>query len=502
VSFLAGASRSETLREIGLRVTLALFPCAVLALHLRPVLGVRPGLWLVPLVMGFGNAFLVVSVGRQLLRGRRFLVFWALYGLIWAGVAWHGTHFHRAPRPAALFMNLGEISEVPWPGWEEVPWVIVLVALGLGWLARRPVPIGRETRLATAGAVGLCALLQGYAVLHYQTRDMVRFSQYRDLVRTHGLEAAVILDGLQTFRLGRGASALAVLRRDKQDNPATSLPVDPVRVDRMVVVQVESLDREALTPAIAPALTAVWQTTTRGLVVSQRSSVSGSSSADFQLLTGLRPLSGIPVYRLAWDGSPETFPGRASARGFRFHAYHGNDPNFWNRGPFLAAIGVDFQTSESIPETEHSRWGRTDGDLLRYVAGRVHEQRAVHFVITLSTHPPFDLVRPPGPMDDVRMKERYLASMRYADDALGKFVGDLPRDGNTLLVLYGDHPSGVFEPPGSEEPPVPMMLGVLTPDGRVTPLTRAGRPVQDLPGTYELPGLHQFLLSCLDASAR
>jgi len=483
-------------------VTLALFPCAVLALHLRPVLGARPGLWLVPLVMGFGNAFLVVSVARQLLRGRRFLVFWALYALTWTVVAWHGTHFHRPPRPTALFMNLGEISEVPLPGWEAVPWAIVLVAVGLGWPARRRVPIGRETRLATAGAVGLCALLQGYAVLHYQTRDMVRFSQYRDLVRTHGLEAAAILDGLQTFRLGRGGSALAVLRRDAQDNPATALPLDPVGVDRMVVVQVESLDREALIPAIAPALTAVWQTSTRGMVISQRSSVSGSSSADFQLLTGLRPLSGIPVYRLAWDGSGDTFPGRARARGFRFHAYHGNDPNFWNRGPFYAAIGGDLQTSESIPETEHSRWGRADGDVLRYVARRLTERRAVHFVITLSTHPPFDLVQPQGPMDHVRTKERYLASMRYADDALGKFVRDLPRDGTTLLVLYGDHPSGVFEAAGAEEPPVPMMLGVLTPGGTIAPLTRGGRPVEDLPGTYELPGLHQFLLSCLDASAR
>lgn len=483
-------------------MTLALFPCAVLAVHLRPVLGASPGLWLVPLVMTIGGAFLVVSVARQMLRGRRFLVFWALYAVIWTAVAWHGTHFHRAPRPAALFMNLEEISQVPLPGWEEVPWAIVLVALGLGWLARRRASPGRETRLATAAAVAFYALLQVYAALHYQSRDMVRFSQYRDLVRTHGLEAAVVLDGLQTVRLGHGASALAVLRRDAQDNPATPLPLDPVRVDRMVVVQVESLDREALSPAIAPALTAVWQTTTRGLVVSQRSSVSGSSSADFQTLTGLRPLSGIPVYRLAWDGSAETLPGRARARGFRFHAYHGNDPNFWNRGPFLAAIGADFQTSESIPETEHSRWGRTDGDVLRYVAPRVHERPAVHFVITLSTHTPFDLVRPPGPNDDVRMKERYLASMRYADGALGKFLGDLPRDGSTLLVLYGDHPSGVFEAPGSEEPPVPMMLGVLTPEGKISPLTRGGSPVQDLPGTYELPGLHRFLLSCLDASAR
>jgi len=492
-------------RELAIRAALALLPCAVLVLHLRSVLhqvfGRGPVFWLVPLAMAFGNALLVVSLARQALRGRRFLVFWALYGLAWTAVAWHGTHFHRAPRPAALFMNLGEISKVPLPGWEAVPWLIVILALGLGWLARRPSPSGRELRLATAGAVALCAVLQGYAFLRYQTWDMMRFSQYRDLVRTHGLEGAVILDAVYTLHVGRGASALADLRQEARDNPPTPLPLDPVRADRVVVVQVESLDREALTADVAPALAGMWQTATRGLITSHRSSVSGSSSADFQLLTGLRPLSGIPAYRLAWDGAGETLPGRASACGFRFHAYHGNDPNFWNRGPFFAAIGADFQTGESMPESEYSRWGRADGDLFRYVAGRIrHDERAVHFLITLSTHAPFDLVLPPGPMDDVRMKERYLASMRYTDGVLGKFIRGLPRDGTTLVAMYGDHSSGVFDGTGSEESPVPMILGILTPEGTLAPLSRAGRPVQELQGTYEIPGLHRFLLSCLDAS--
>ena len=499
---LVGAPRSAWRREIGLRGLLALLPCAVLVVCLRQVLGAFPTGWLVPLAMTFGSALMVVSVAREALGRRGFLVFWAIYGLAWTGVAWHGMHFHRAPRPSALFMNLEEISSVPLPGWNEVPWTILIAVLGLGLLARRPSPRGRDTRLATLGAVGLCVVLQAYAFLRYQTRDMLRFSEYRDLVRTHGLEGAVTLDALDILRSTRSGSMLAELRRDAAENPARALPLDPVPVNRMVLVQVESLDREALTTETAPALTAIWQSATRGLVSADRTSVSGSSSADFQVLTGLRARSGVPVYRLGWTAAGDTLPERARALGFGFHAYHGNDRNFWNRGPFFSSIRASFHSAESIPASEPSRWGRADGDLFRFAAARIRqEDRAVHFLITLSTHAPYDLVIPPGPLEHAPVGTRYLASMRYTDAALGKFLRDLPRDGTTLVAIYGDHPSGLFEKPGAEEAPVPLMLGTLAPDGALAPLSARGQPIPELPGKYELPALHRFVLGSLDASA-
>ncbi len=501
---LVTAARPEWWREVVLRSTLALLPCLVLVFHLQPVLGHGAGSWVVPLAMGFSSAMLIVSVAREALRGRSFLVVWGLYGLTWTVVAWHGSHFHLPPRPGALFMNLEEISEVPLPGWHEVPWGIAAAVFALGWLARGPSPRGRDLRLATLAAAGLFALLQGRSFLRYQTRDMLRFSEYRDLVRTHGLETAATLDGLELLRGGNRAAVLAELRRDAAENAAAAIPLDPVVVDRLLIIQMESLDVEALRPEVAPVLLRLWETTTRGRLNSQRTSVSGSSSADFQLLTGLRPLSGAPVYRVGWDHRSETLPVHAAARGFAFHAYHGNDPNFWNRGPFFSSLGADFHTSESIPETEFSRWGRADGDLFRYVAARIPaERRAVHFLITLSTHAPYDLVIPGGPLESAPVMTRYLHSVGYADAALGTFLRALPRDATTLVALYSDHPSDLFDSgDGAEEHAVPMLLGVLAADGALAPLTREGRPVQALPGTYELPALHRFLEDCLDASAR
>ncbi len=65
---------------------------------------------------GFATALATVSLAREWLRGPRFFAFWMLYALIRTVVAWHGTHFHLAPRPAAFFMNLGEYLAGAAPG--------------------------------------------------------------------------------------------------------------------------------------------------------------------------------------------------------------------------------------------------------------------------------------------------------------------------------------------------------------------------------------------------
>src|SRR2546430_1463461 len=96
--------------------------------------------WVVPVGLAFASAWLAVSVARELLRGRWFLAFWALYGLAWIAVAWHGAHFPRPPRPAALLMNLEEILETPLPAWSEMPWAALAGFLGLGWLAHKLSP--------------------------------------------------------------------------------------------------------------------------------------------------------------------------------------------------------------------------------------------------------------------------------------------------------------------------------------------------------------------------
>jgi hypothetical protein len=340
------------------------------------------------------------------------------------------------------------------------------------------------------------------ALLRYRTGDMLRYSGYRDLVRTQGLEGAAVLDALELLRTPDTAHILRDLRARAANHPPAPIPLEPVASDRMVILQLESLDRDAITPDGTPVLQRLWDGATHGLVNPLRTSVSGSSSADFQLLTGLHPGAGVPVYKLIWDGDGSGLPAHAASRRFAFHAYHGNDPQFWNRGPFFAAMGASFHALEDIPKTEFSRWGLADGDLFRYAAGRIRSAgRAVHFLITLSTHAPFDLVDPAAHLDGATQRTRYFQSVAYLDGVLGKLLEELPREGTTLVVLYGDHTSNLFGSATSGELPVPLILGRLAPDGSLAPIAWHGSPVRALPGTYELPAVHRYLEDCLDASA-
>ncbi|HET9753761.1 MAG TPA: sulfatase-like hydrolase/transferase [Myxococcales bacterium] len=497
-----GLATDSRLAEMALRAAMALLPCAVLVRHLPAVLGERPLSWAVPLGIAFANAWLLISLARDLLSRTTFLAFWTCYGVAWTAVAWHGLHFHGPPRPAALLMNLGEISRTPLPDWAEMPWAVLCGAIALGWMAGRfPAP-RPSSRHATFAAAAVFLSLHGATFLRYRNADMLRLSQYGDLVRIHGLEGAALMDAVVLLRAPETAGILRDLRLEAAAHPAAPLPLLPVAADRMVVIQVESLDQEAIARDVAPTLFHLWSGGTHGLVRPLRTSESGSSSADFELLTGLRPLAGIPAYRLAWDGDASGLPAYAASRGFAFHAYHGNDRHFWNRSPFFSAMGADFDGIEAIPQSEFSRWGRADGDLFRYGAARIRQTgRAIHFFITLSTHAPFDLVDPAAHMRGATQLERYQRSVAYLDAALGGFLGALPREGPTLLAIYGDHSSNLFSSAGAGEPPVPLILGRLAADGVLAPLRRSGAPAGPLPEVYELAALHRYLKECLDASA-
>ena len=82
---------------------------------------------------------------------------------------------------------------------------------------------------------------------------------------------------------------------------------------------------------------------------------------------------------------------------------------------------------------------------------------------------------------------------------MGRFLEAVPKDGATLLVLYSDHQSNVHG--GSDEASVPMILGRLSADGSLAPLSRQGRPLRALEGVYEVSSLHRYVKDCLDATA-
>ena len=85
-----------------------------------------------------------------------------------------------------------------------------------------------------------------------------------------------------------------------------------------------------------------------------------------------------------------------------------------------------------------------DEELLRLSAKWLNEasEPTVHFIITLTSHGPFNKLPPekrelfPQPASQA---EAYVNSMRYVDRVLATYLESLPQ--GAVLVLYGDHES-------------------------------------------------------------
>ncbi|HLV61586.1 MAG TPA: LTA synthase family protein, partial [Fredinandcohnia sp.] len=180
----------------------------------------------------------------------------------------------------------------------------------------------------------------------------------------------------------------------------------------------------------------------------------GSADADFSMLTGRAPSPDVITYRLLHYPYGETLPKIFRRAGYHTESIHGLYGHFFGRQPvFAGPMGFDAVLFEKeLMEgygVRPGRWGIEDREMLDVAARRLvaHEGKIFQFVITLTSHGPFDYLDPkdeelfPGA---TALRQRYLNSMRYVDRALQAFYERLPE--GTLLVVYGDHESGT-EPP-------------------------------------------------------
>jgi len=98
--------------------------------------------------------------------------------------------------------------------------------------------------------------------------------------------------------------------------------------------------------------------------------------------------------------------------------------------------------------------GVSDEDMFRQSAQMLKElpRPFYAFIITLTSHYPYYLpaekhyLQLPDSLAGTHLGN-YLQAVRYADEALGKFLEDLKENGlwkDSLLVIYGDH-DGLFE---------------------------------------------------------
>ncbi|MGG3280725.1 LTA synthase family protein [Paenibacillus solani] len=148
-----------------------------------------------------------------------------------------------------------------------------------------------------------------------------------------------------------------------------------------------------------------------------------------------------------------SLPRLLQGAGYDTATFHTNVVEFWNRGELYKALGFNrYYDKAFFGEDDKLFFGASDDTLYSKTAAELKKMNDAGKpfytqIISMSAHHPFTI-----PQEKYRMTlpDRYegtfvgdyIRSQNYADDALGKFIEQLKKDGvwdNSLVVLYGDH---------------------------------------------------------------
>lgn len=175
-----------------------------------------------------------------------------------------------------------------------------------------------------------------------------------------------------------------------------------------------------------------------------------SSDAEFMANCSVYPLrQGSTFFRFP-NNAYNTLPNLLKRHGYSATAFQSDDGSMWNVRPAFAAMGFDkFVTVSEYNMNESFGMGFADGPYLEQTAEKLSKfkQPFYAFVVTLSSHGPFDIpekyrkLKLPDALEHSKMGD-YLQSINYSDRALGNFLNELQKYDlleHSVIAVYGDH---------------------------------------------------------------
>jgi hypothetical protein len=368
----------------------------------------------------------------------------------------YARYFHRALSLETTMDSAGEGMRVSSFGLEVIPpvlWLALVCALVIKvyWVIKitpQPAAWRRSCAAGCLVAEGLCIVglqFTSFALPTLRTRSVTRTVYAYGYLNAW---AAELLYGPNLKEKGQKLRDLQKVSPDRLLGLETPWPVS----NHVVVVQMESIGWEVLNSQVAGQEVAPYLSrlaaSSRCFRVEAYHSI-GSEDMDYAVLSDGTPSREIVSYDIPGMTYPNGLPVFMQRHGFHTVALHGNDGGFFNRRVNFQRMGFDeiwFKEDFKGRDVKRNSWGVRDAELFKLSSREIRQaaQPQFHFIITLDSHAPFDLIEEqekqifPGAS---AWRENYFNSARVLDDLLRNYVQSLPA--GTLVILYGDHPAGV-----------------------------------------------------------
>ena len=178
--------------------------------------------------------------------------------------------------------------------------------------------------------------------------------------------------------------------------------------------------------------------------------IGASSDADLMHNTGLYPVRQGATFHRFPDNRYPSLPKLLGDRGYATVAMHADRAGLWNWAQGLRGVGFAQTLDQgSFAEQDTLFLGLSDEAYLRQVRPVLTAMRRPFyaFVVTLSSHAPFELAAERGPLKlspelAASRMGKYFRALSYTDAQIGKLLDGLREDGvldETAVAVVGDH---------------------------------------------------------------
>ena len=223
----------------------------------------------------------------------------------------------------------------------------------------------------------------------------------------------------------------------------------------LLLIQVESLENFVINQKvdgqeITPNLNKMLKNSLYFSHVREQVGGGNSSDCDLMLNASVYPVQLGTTFISNTYTEYNSLPKLLRNSGYYTAAFHPDDGAFWNWKPALTSMGFNVcYDSVAYDTTEKINMGISDKSYFEQIEPMIVKQKQPFytFVVTLSSHSPFEL---PDQYKELNLKGEleksklggYLQCIRYTDKYLGLLMEKLEKDGllsNTLVAVTGDH---------------------------------------------------------------